>query len=390
MNCYFLSCEIARNPSLAGKNVVVGHLENNRKGIVLTASYEARKYGIHAAMPLIEAMQRCRDLIIVEPDMHLYADLSKKFFNYFYSITHLVEPARIDEGYLEVTDVCAPSLIVDLAKDIQNDLLEMFNLPCSIGIAPNKFLAKMASDMKKPQGITILRKRDIDKLMWPLPISDMFGIGKRSLDNFKALGIKTIGDLANYQDKKLLEDVLGKASAESLYLHANGYGSNVIDVNRYNEVSSISNSQTLDHDEYDTSKLLMYIKILTNSIANRLEKNNLKAYTFTLQIKYANFKQYSKSITLQEPLNDNYAIYHIMHNLFEDLYDNENAVRLLGVGAAKLIESQAITKQYTLFDNLNEVEKEHEVEKIINGINNSLGQTIIARGINKIKNNKDE
>lgn len=134
----------------------------------------------------------------------------------------------------------------------------------------------------------------------------------------------------------------------------------------------------------------MYIKILTNSIANRLEKNNLKAYTFTLQIKYANFKQYSKSITLQEPLNDNYAIYHIMHNLFEDLYDNENAVRLLGVGAAKLIESQAITKQYTLFDNLNEVEKEHEVEKIINGINNSLGQTIIARGINKIKNNKDE
>ncbi|MGM9899474.1 MAG: DNA polymerase IV, partial [Bacilli bacterium] len=367
-----------------------GHLENNRKGIVLTASYEARKYGIHAAMPLIEAMQRCRDLIIVEPDMHLYADLSKKFFNYFYSITPLVEPASIDEGYLDVTDVCAPSLIVDLAKDIQNDLLEMFNLPCSIGIAPNKFLAKMASDMKKPQGITILRKRDIDKLMWPLPISDMFGIGKRSLDNFKALGIKTIGDLANYQDKKLLEDVLGKASAESLYLHANGYGSNVIDVNRYNEVSSISNSQTLDHDEYDTSKLLMYIKILTNSIANRLEKNNLKAYTFTLQIKYANFKQYSKSITLQEPLNDNYAIYHIMHNLFEDLYDNENAVRLLGVGAAKLIESQAITKQYTLFDNLNEVEKEHEVEKIINGINNSLGQTIIARGINKIKNNKDE
>lgn len=384
MNTFYLSCEIALNPSLKGKNVIVGHSENDRKGIVLTASYEARKYGIRAAMPIIEAKQRCHDLIVVEPQMHLYSETSKKLFNYLYSITPLVEPASIDEAYLDVTDVCAPSLIVDLAKTIQSDLLSLYSLPCSIGIAPNKFLAKMASDMKKPLGITVLRKREIDKLLWPLPINEMFGIGRRSLDSFKALGIKTIGDLANYQDLKLLQDVLGKSSAESLYYHANGNGSNEIDINRYNEVSSISNSQTLDHDEYDISKMLLFIKVLTNSIASRLEKNNLKALTFTLQIKYSNFRQVSKSKTVSEPLNDNIRIYRIMKDLFDDLYEDDMPVRLFGVMAGKISEAKVESIQYNLFDNLDKVEKNQEVKKLLNSINNELGTNAINIGVKKI------
>ncbi len=384
MNCYFLSCEVARNPELKGKNVVVGHIANERKGIVLTASYEARSYGIHAAMPLIEARQRCHDLIIVEPDMKLYLEISQKFFAYFYSITPLVEPASIDEGYLDVTDVCAPSLIMDLAHDIQADLLTMFNLPCSIGIGPNKFLAKMASDMKKPLGITVLRKREIDKLLWPLPIKDMFGIGKRSLDNFKALGIKTIGDLANYQDLELLQDVLGKSSALVLYRHANGDASNEIDLTRHNEVSSISNSQTLDHDEYDTTKMLMYIKVLSNSIANRLEKSNLKAQTFTLQIKYFNFRQVSKSKTILTPLSDSKKIYNIMKELFDELYEPDIPVRLFGVAAGKLSAVKEVPKQYSFFDKFDEVEKEQAVLNLLKNINTAVGSEIINIGVKKI------
>lgn len=383
MNSFFASCEIAENPSLKGKKIAVGHLGNDRKGIIVAASYEAKPYGIRAAMPVHEAMIKCPDLIIVEPRMSLYAEYSRKFFDYFLSITPLVEPGSIDEAYLDVTDVCAPSMIVDLAKTMQNDILTKFNLPCSIGIAPNKFLAKMASDMKKPLGITVLRKREIDKLLWPLPISSMYGVGTRSLDSFKALNIKTIGDLANYKDMKLLQDVLGKTSAESLYYHANGGGSTEVDVNRFTDVSSISNSQTLDHDEYDPVKMLLMIKILTNTLSNRLSKANLKAHTFTLQIKYNTFKLVSKSKTFTDPINDEKKMYNIMKDLFEDLYDNITAVRLFGVGANKLVESKEEVKQLSLFDDLDEVEKDHNITSLLESINKSIGSIVIKRGVDQ-------
>lgn len=389
MNCFFVSCEIAKNPELKGKAVAVGHNGNDRKGMILAASYEARPFGIRAAMPIPEAMRKCPNLILIEPHMELYSEFSRNFFNYFLSITPLVEPGSIDEAYLDVTDVCAPSLIVDLAHNIQNDLLELFNLPCSIGIAPNKFLAKMASDMKKPLGITILRKREIDKLLWPLPISDMFGVGKKSLDNFKALGIKTIGDLANYKDYKLLCDVIGRSNAENLYAHANGEGSTDVDVSRFTDVSSISTSQTLDYDEYDVSKMHMIIKILTNVIASRLEKASLKASTFTLQIKYFNFKQVSKSKTFTEPTNDSNKIYHIMLDLFEDLYETNIPVRLFGVGASRFSENKEEIKQLTLFDELDAEEKAYNINKLLKNINDTFGGGIIKKGVNKEKDHHE-
>ena len=389
MNCFFVSCEIAKNPQLEGKKVAVGHIGNDRKGIILAASYEARPYGIRAAMPVQEALYKCPDLILVEPNMELYNEYSRKFFDYFLTITPLVEPGSIDEAYLDVTDVCSPSMYVELAKTIQNDIYNNFHLKCSVGIAPNKFLAKMASDMKKPMGITILRKREIDKLMWPLPISEMYGVGKRSIDSFNALGIKTIGDLANYKDMKLLNDVLGKNNAEHLFAHAHGEGSNEVDVNRFNDVSSISNSQTLDQDEYDITKMMLVIKILTNAVANRLEKSNLKAYTFTLQIKYFNHRQVSKSKTIDQPLNDNYKIYDIMKELFEDLYETDIPVRLFGVGASKLCESKEEIRQLSLFDKLDDEQKDFNISQLIDTINKTIGVEVIRKGIIEKQDSKD-
>lgn len=390
MNCFFVSCEVAKNPELKGKAVAVGHYGNDRKGMILATSYEARPYGIRATMQVPEALRRCPNLIVIEPHMELYSEFSRNFFNYFLSITPLVEPGSIDEAYLDVTDVCAPSLIIDLAHNIQNDLLEMFNLPCSIGIAPNKFLAKMASDMKKPLGITVLRKREIDKLLWPLPISDMFGVGKKSLDSFKALGIRTIGDLANYKDLRLLGDVLGRNNAESLYAHANGEGSTEVDVSKFTDVSSISASQTLDYDEYDITKMHMMIKILTNVISTRLEKANLKASTFTLQIKYFNFKQTSKSKTCQTPTNDSSQIYHQMLELFEDLYETNIPVRLFGVGASRFSENKEEVRQLTLFDNLDDAEKANNVGKLLNSINETFGGGTIKKGVTINKEEKKQ
>lgn len=386
MNCFFVSCEIAENPDLAGKKVAVGPNRMDRKGIITAASYEARACGVRAAMPVSEALRKCPDLILVESSMSLYSEYSRRFFEYFLKITPLVEPASIDEGYLDITDVCEPSNAIILAEKIQKDLLQQLHLPCSIGIAPNKFLAKMASDMKKPLGITVLRKREIDKLLWPLPISDMFGVGKNSKDSFVALGIKTIGDLANYKDLKLLSDVLGPSSAEALYKRANGEGSNEVDVSRFNEVSSISTSQTLERDEYDEEKMLLHIHLLSNSVSKRLEQAGVKAYTFTLQIKYFNFRQVSRSKTLHEATNDANVMFRLMKELFDDLYEEGIPVRLFGVGASKFTKYEEEVKQLSLFDNLDQEQKEHNISLLLSSINKTVGTNIIKKGV---KNNSD-
>ena len=200
MNCFFASCEIAVDPSLKGQPIVVARLDPLRKGIILSPSYEARKYGIKTTMRVKDALPLCPQLKVVEPNYELYQDMSNKFFGYLSNITDQIEPASIDEGYLNVTKACDNISAIELANKIQKDLLSLYKLPCSIGIAPNKFLAKMASDMKKPLGITVLRKREIDKLMWPLDISEMFGVGKKTAPRLRAIGINTIGDLANYKN----------------------------------------------------------------------------------------------------------------------------------------------------------------------------------------------
>ncbi len=382
MNCFFASCEIAENPNLKGKKLAVAPNAIDRRGIILAASYEARPYGIHAAMRVSEALHRCPDLVLVEPTYGIYSEYSRKFFEYFLKITPLVEPASIDEGYLDITDVCKPDEVLALATKIQKDLLELYHLPCSIGIAPNKFLAKMASDMKKPLGITILRKREIAEKLWPLPISNMIGVGKKTLASLEILGIKTIGDLAHYENLNLLKDVIGEVNATSLYAHANGMGSNEVDVNRFNDVSSLSNSQTFEHDEYDTNNMKLVIKLLTNTMCNRMEKHNLKAYNFTLQLKYNNFKVTNKSVTIKNPTSNSKTIYKIFEDIFEDFYDTSYPLRLIGVAASHLIESTEEIKQLSIFDSLDKEEKDIEIDNLVKKLNQEFGHNTLKIGIN--------
>ncbi len=387
MNCFFVSCEVAENEALRGKKVAVAPHTNDRKGIILAASYEARPYGVRSAMRVSDALYKCPDLILVEPTHGLYSEYSRRFFEYFLKITPLVEPASIDEGFLDITDVCKPEDTISLAQKIQKDLLELYKLPCSIGIAPNKFLAKMASDMKKPFGITILRKREVQEKLWPLPIGDMIGVGKKTLETLLTIGIKTIGDLANYKDQNLLKEVIGETNAVSLYMHAHGHGSNEVDVNRFNDVSSISNSQTFEHDEYDINNMKLMIKLLTNSICNRLEKRNLKAYNFSLQLKYNNFKVTNRSITLKNPTSDNRRVYKLFEELFDDFYDISYPLRLIGVGASKVVESSEEIRQMSIFDSLDEESKNQEIDKLIKNLNNEFGNLALKRGIKEENSN---
>ena len=383
MNSFFASCEIAENPSLKGKKVAVAHVSLDKKGMVLAATYEAKACGIKTTMLVFEAERLCPDIIFVEPKHELYQEYSRKFFSYFYKITPLVEPASIDEGYLDVTDVCKPNEYYDLAKKIQKDILELYNLPCSIGIAPNKFLAKMASDIKKPLGITVLRKRDIKEIMWPLPIEDFFGAGKKTCKILRELNILTIGDLATFQNVKLLESVIGENSAKYLISHANGEGNNVVDPNRGDNVSSISNSHTLDSDEYNTNNIILLIKVLSNSVAKRMEEEMIRAHTFTLQLKYNNFKLVSKSITLSKPINNSFQMNRLYVELFEELYDVDYAVRLVGVSVSKLSKGKDTVVQMSIFDELDKESMSLEISKLVDNINNMVGANTTKVGISK-------
>ena len=246
MNCFFASCEIAEDPSLNGKPLIIARDDVFRKSIILTATYEARKYGIYTTMLVKDAIKLCPNVVIREPDYQLYSYYSKKFFDYLRTITNKIEPMSIDEGYLDVTDVCKNVSAIELAQRIQKTLLDEFRLPCSIGIAPNKFLAKMASDMKKPLGITILRKREVEQKLWPLPINNMMGVGKKTAPRLESIGIKTIGDVAKFKNIELLKKTVGPAMTEYLINKSYGIDDSKVIYDSFEDVSSVSNSSTFD------------------------------------------------------------------------------------------------------------------------------------------------
>lgn len=389
MNCFFASCEIAQNEELEGKPVAVAHNDPLKRGIILSPNYEARKFGIKTTMLVKDALLLCNDLVIVEPDMSLYQEYSNIFFDYLFSITANVEVASIDEGYLDVSDVCLQIHPLELAEKIQKHLLDEYQLPCSIGIAPNKFLAKMASDMKKPLGITVLRKREIDKFLWPLPISDMLGVGKKTTPKLQAIGINTIGDLANYKNIPLLKETIGEVNALSLIQRANGIDNSTVDNNNFSESSSVSNSHTFDNDVFDPLLIKKTLKIIANTVSHRLKKANQKGYTIGIQIKYSNFKQINRSRGLENPINDEYEIYGIVEDLFDEFFKQGDQIRLVGVFANRLVEEKEEVKQYSIFDDLSKIDKEDNIQRILSNLQNHFGKDSISRGYYEYKKKEE-
>lgn len=385
MNCFFASCEIAENESLKNQPIVVAHNDVFRKSIILTASYEARKFGIYTTMLVKDALKLCPQLIVVEPNFSLYQSYSQLFFNYLYTITNKIEITSIDEGYLDVTDVCQKVNAIELANQIQKHLYEKYKLPCSIGIAPNKFLAKMASDMKKPMGITILRKREVQEKLWPLPIGAMLGVGKKTKPRLEAIGITTIGDAAKLENQDRLVKVVGKAMAAYLYERANGIDNSEVDYLSFDEVSSVSNSHTFDYDIYNVKLIKETLKVLTNTVSDRLMNRNLVAQTIGIQIKYANFKMINRSKSVDHSMNDSLEMWAVVEDLFDDYYDGISEVRLVGVFATRLQDAKAAVKQYSIFDDFNKVDKEENLHSLLSKIKNIYGKQAINIGYYEYK-----
>lgn len=380
LNAFFASCEELLDPSLKGKPLVVGG--KSRRSVISTANYEARKYGIHSAMPMQQAEKLCKDLVIVNGHYAFYTDMSHQFMQIIHSYTDLVEKASIDECYADMTDViCRYPKPLDVAFEIQRRVLEETGLRCSIGIGPNMFLAKMASDMKKPMGITVLRIRDVPEKMWPLPIKEMQGIGKRTVPLMEDLNIHTIKDLATYQDLNALKPVLGK-NIESMIKRANGYDDRTL-MTDYDS-KSMGISETLLEDVTDYDELRGLIRTLCRRLSKRLKEAHKAGYHVSMRICYYDFRNANKSKKLSAPIWTSDDLFVQAMILFDSSYEEEEAVRLIGVSVSDFASEEFLTKQVSLFD----APEEESTSEILHDLNHQLGTQAFVRASSLLENDK--
>lgn len=377
MNSFYASVEVTYNPKLKGKPVAVAGNPQERKGIIVTSSYEARKKGVKTTMPLWQAKKLCPELIVLPPNMERYRQASSKIFSLLHDITDQVEPISIDEGFMDVTDYEGDP--IQLAERIQNDILKKLDLPCSIGIGPNKFLAKTASDMKKPLGITVLRIREIEELLWPLDVGEMYGIGKKTAEKLHSIDVLTIGDLAN-ADVYNLRQLLG-INGERLKNRANGIDKSKVDPDAASEFQSIGNSRTLKEDTDDETVIYQWFLKLVSLVEARLVRREVMGRTIQLTLRYADRKTVNRSRRLTQYTNTKEEILLVVTDLFDEHWNGE-PLRLLGVTVQDILYISEIHEQLSLFT-YEESIKQKKLETTVAELSKKYGK-------NTFKNIKNE
>lgn len=350
LNAFYASVEAILSPELKNKVFAVGGgLGFNRGGMLTTASYKARQYGIRSGMSVAEALNLYPRLIVVPNRRNVYIKYSNIFMEHLKTYSNLVYQGSIDEAYVDVTELSKEMHPLDIAKDIQKTLNEKYQLPCSIGVAPTLFLAKMASDMKKPMGITVLRKRDIKDKLLPLPIGEMFGIGRKTAPRLNRIGVITIGDFLN---EDLKDKILNIMSLQSYNHHLDsilGRSSNQVDPNKYLIPKSISNETTLPYDVDRPEVLREKLNELLQTSYDRLIKESLMCKTLSIRLRYTNFKTVSRAKTLNDYTKDFDLLYQEVNDLFDQFFD-ETPVRLIGVSLNNVIEASKYKEDVTLFN----------------------------------------
>lgn len=376
LNAFFASCEIALNPALATIPIGIGGASG--KGVLTTANYEARKYGVSSAMSVGEARRLCPQLKLLPVNFPLYKDKSQQFFDYLATYTELIEPASIDEGYVDMTDYCEGKDVLAVAQKIQADLKSQFQLPCSIGIAPNRFLAKMASDYKKPEGITVFRKRTVQSLLWPMPIEAMHGIGKKTVPNLKLLGIQTIGDLAQYEDTQKLSKFLGN-STHSFVQKAWGHDETPVDVTRQGSHQSIGQSKTYDPPIPSYVDAIKALETLTFKVHERLIEADLRAKSIAVSWRDEAFKTTSKQFSFSFHTDGLDDLWFEAERLFDALYQ-ERPIALLSVSVSNLEKADRLVTQIDIYDVSQFPTKHDALKDTLDKINAHYQKPLLKKG----------
>lgn len=380
LNAFFASCETILRPELQNLPLAITGEKSSKRGIVVTANYVARQYGVHSAMPLMQAKKKCPHLVVASANFDLYRKISQQFIQLLHEYSDQVEKASIDEAYVDVTHLYQEIHPLHLAQQIQQRILNELKIGCSIGVAPNKFLAKMASDMKKPNGITVLRKRDLPHILWPMPIEEMFGVGKASSPKLKQLGINTIGDLVHYKDVDKIEQLFGHHALKWIE-NAKGNDQNPINPNKYEVPSSIGHSTTFSKDYCFDEEIKAEAKRMCIKTSNRLKKYGLYAKTISIQLKDTSFKQITRSQTVQIPIQSVNELYPIIEELFDEHWEGQ-ALRLIGVNTTNLVNTNKVTQQLNLF-NYQSFASEEKLNQTIQQIKTKHGTHLIQKGIQK-------
>ncbi len=381
MNAFFIGCEMAQNLELKGKPAAVAGDPKKRTGIILAANYEARSYGVKTTMLIHEARKLCPDLILVPPHHSLYEDNSRKVMNILSRYSPVVQQNSIDEAWLDMTGCEALfGKPVKSAEKIMKEIMNELDLWCSIGISENKFLAKMASELKKPLGITELWKKDVREKLWPLPVREMYGIGKQTEKSLTGIGIYKIGDIARC-DLNFLIRKFGKYG-EEIYQLANGIDECVVEENPVSKSKSVSRTTTLPENITDIEYAKTVILGLAEEVGTEARKQNCKGKTVSITIRYEDFK----TITRQKSVKRTYLTKEIFEagaKLLEDNWDFSRPVRLLGISLGNISEDEA--EQISIFnmDNNTEenIEKEEKLEKTFDLIRERFGADKIKRAV---------
>jgi DNA polymerase-4 len=334
MDAFYASVAERDYPSLRGKAVVVGA---GARGVVLSANYAARKYGIRAAMPVGRAKRMAPHAIFVTPDHSRYSEVSAKVMEIFDSFTPLVEPISLDEAFLDVTG--ARKLLGtgrEIAFEIRRQVEASEGITCSVGIAPSKFIAKLASGHCKPNGILEIPADRILNFLHPLPVNAIWGVGPKTAETLERLGLRTVADIANLPRATLIR-ALGQASGASLYELA--WGRDYRDVTPNEPDKSISAAETFAQDLDDPEEILREFLRLTEKAAARLRENDFYTKTISIKVRFADFSTISRSKTLPLPIDSTHDIYEIAKSLYLALNLDRARLRLVGISLDNLSEA---------------------------------------------------
>ncbi len=374
MDAFYASVEQLDNPWLQGKCVIVGGTSG--RGVVVAASYEARKFGIHAAMPIFQARGKCPLAIFIAPRRARYKEISQKIMTILRRFSPLVEVVSIDEAYVDISG--CRKLYGDtkaVAAAIKVEIKTSLQLTCSVGAAPLRFLAKVASDMDKPDGLTIIEAEAVAPFIETLAIQKVPGVGPKTFRQLQEMGIRTLGDVKKFPQKILL-DRLGKFGLRLMALCA---GRDRATVMPAVAPKSISSERTLAEDSRDKRLLNKHLLQQSEEVARQLRKANLRARTIILKIKHADFKQFTRSKTLDRPTRSSETIYRHAAGLLEN-YRCTQKIRLIGVGAAGLVPA-ASPVQMGLFDSVRESDGAWEtIDQTVATITRKFGPDAVKRG----------
>jgi len=376
MDAFYASVEQLDNPAYKGKPVIVGAdpKDGGGRGVVAACSYEARKFGVRSALPISKAWKLCPQGVYVRPRMSRYVEVSQQVMAIFRDFTDLVEPLSIDEAFLDVTGSFALHGSAEvIARKIKDTIRDTTRLTASVGVAPNKFLAKVASDLQKPNGLVVVSEARITEFLHPLPVSRLWGVGPKTELRLRPLGIKTIGDVAAMSREALIQK-LGSLG-EHLHQLSNGHDDRPVIANW--QAKSISNETTFDRDTRDRDLLIRTIHELADEVGRRLRADKCRARRVTLKLRYENFETHTKQTSLERPTQSNTEIAKIAVALFNH-FPLDRRIRLIGVGSAELVREQTDPSQTDLF--AAQPRKDETLGHTLDEIREKFGRAALKRG----------